>query len=102
MRLEADSLYALIAAWADMQMIVTEESISIKGNGFVYDIAKTFSSLVQNWEASILLPPGELDAKPGNYDLLLVSEGLYACRGKQKLLLKDGPVVVEVRSKEVA
>ncbi len=98
MRLEAQSLYALIQTWAEMHLTLTEDSATITGYGYTYDIAGAFSDLVLDWEATILLPRDRLDFALGEFDLLTVGEELYAFRNQQQYPVPDGPVILEVVS----
>ena len=98
MRLEADSLYALINNWVETHLTVTEGAAAIIGYGYAYDIAGAFSNLVLDWEATIILPRAELDLENGEYDLIMLEEELYACRNQQKYRLPDMAVAVEVVS----
>ncbi|MCB9040363.1 MAG: hypothetical protein H6557_27380 [Lewinellaceae bacterium] len=96
MRLEADSLYALINNWVETHLTVTEGAAVIIGYG--YEIAGAFSNLVLDWEATVLLPRAGLELENGEYDLIMLGEELYACRKQQKYLLPDLAVTVEVVS----
>lgn len=98
MRLEADSFYALINNWVETHLTVTEGAAVIIGYGYAYEIARAFSNLVLDWEATIILPREELELENGEYDLIMLEKELYACRNQQKYLLPDGPAVVEVVS----
>ena len=98
MRLEADSLYALVSTWAEMQLQLTEDGAVITGYGFAHEIAEAFTNLVLDWEASIFFPEGNLSLESGTYELIFIKEKLYACRDQEKLLLEDTPVVVQVTS----
>lgn len=98
LRLEADSLYALINDWAQMQLTVAHDYAVITGFGFHADLAGAFSALVPDWEASIFLPTTYLDWETGTYSLELVDEKCYASRNQQGFLLPDVPVVVVVVS----
>ena len=99
MRLEAKSLYALIQIWAEMHLTVADDSTAIIiGYGYTYDIAGAFSDLVLDWEATILLPKENLNLEPGEYDLFMVGEALYAFRDQQQFSIPDMPVVVVVVS----
>ncbi|MCO6488459.1 MAG: hypothetical protein J5I98_08580 [Phaeodactylibacter sp.] len=98
MRLEADSLYALINNWVETHLTVKEDTAVIIGYGYAYEIAGAFSNLVLDWEATIILPREELDLENGEYDLIILEKELYACRNQQKYLLPDMAVTVEVVS----
>ena len=98
MRLEADSLYALINNWVETHLTVTEGAAVIIGYGYAYEIAGAFSNLVLDWEATVLLPRAGLELENGEYDLIMLGEELYACRNQQKYLLPDLAVTVEVVS----
>ena len=98
MQLEADSLYGLIGAWAEMQLIVDDEAAKIIGYGYTDEIAAAFTTLVFDWEAAISIPREELDIPAGAYDLILTEEMLYACKDPESYSLADRPVRVEVIS----
>lgn len=98
MRLEAESFYAIISAWAEMQLLITDEQAAISGFGFSEDIAEAFSTLVLDWEATIFLPRDEIALPPGAYSLIRLGDEAFACRGQQKFLLEDHAVTVEVLS----
>ena len=95
MQLEAPSFYKLIMKWVEMQLIVTPDSAHIIGDGYYYEIAGAFSNLVLDWEATIRLPqhPG---LEPGEYELGLMDDQLYAFRNQQRYPIPDSPVVVLV------
>jgi hypothetical protein len=96
MRLEAASFQSLIANWAEIQLVVTADGAILHGYGFAHDIAAAFSALVLDWEAAIHLPPAHLELAPGTYSLILLAEGLFACRGQERFRVGDGEAVVEV------
>lgn len=98
MQLEAESLFALIQTWAEMQLIVSEDTAAIIGYGYSDEIAGAFSILVFDWEATIPLPRHELDLPEGSYDLIRSNGLLHACRNQQAYPLADRPVRVEVVS----
>lgn len=94
--LHAESLYALINDWVEMQLLVEEEKAYLFGYGYAYEIAEAFTTLVLDWEARIYMPTPTLP--PGQYDLVMLEEGLYACQKQQKWLLEDREVRVEVKA----
>ena len=96
MRLEADSLYALVANPVEMQLQVTDGEAVIVGYGYPREIAGAFTELVLDWEATILPNEDEFDLEPGEYDLLMVNEELFACKDQEKQAIPDMAVVVEV------
>jgi len=97
-QLEADSFYALITTWAEMQLEVTEDSALIRGYGFAPEIAEAFTTLVLDWEAEIRLPEIPDGLTPGAYDLIELDGLVYACREGEKFRLADGEVSVEIVS----
>jgi hypothetical protein len=98
MRLEASSLYTLIANTAELQLTVGEETARITGYGFAFDIEEAFSTLVLDWEATVLLDRAKTGLPGGEYDLIYLEDRLYATRNQQKFPLPDLPVEVEVKS----
>ena len=95
MRLEAPSFYNLIMNWVEMQLVVTESSARIIGDGYYYEIAGAFSNLVLDWEATILLTQHPR-LETGEYDLGLMDDQLYAFRNQQRYPVPDSPVEVLV------
>ncbi len=100
LRLKADSLYAIVSAWSDMKLLVSPQSARIINAGFSHEVAQAFSTLVMDWEASVLLPKEKLPLEIGLYDLILIKNSLYACREQHHYLLGDMDVVVEVATLE--
>lgn len=98
MQLQADSWYALIGTWAEMQLIVRDGTAEIIGEGYTYEIARALTLLVFDWEARILLPMQELDIPAGSYDLSRQGDRVHASSGSDYFLLPDREVVVEVVS----
>ena len=98
MQLEADGFYKLINTWAEMQLVVTEESATIIGEGYTYEILKAFTALVFDWEASIPLSKESLGLSEGSYGLIREGAVVYACKDQQAYPLPDRPVTVEVVS----
>lgn len=96
LRLQAPGLYALINTWAEMHLSVSPASAVITGRGYSYEIARAFTNLVFDWEASIRLPREELGLEAGEYELILIDGLLYACREQRKYAVADRPAVVEV------
>lgn len=98
MQLEAGGFFDLINTWAEMQLVVTEDSAKIIGDGYTHEIAEAFTILVFDWEASIPLSREDLDLPEGSYDLIRDEEVVYACKDQQSHPLADRPVTVEVVS----
>lgn len=98
-QLEADSFYALITTWAEMQLEITEDSATLRGYGFAPEIAEAFTTLVLDWEGEILLPALPPGLAPGAYDLIELDGLVYACREGEKYRLEDGEVSVEIVSR---
>jgi hypothetical protein len=98
MRLEAGSFYDLINTWAEMQLVVTEDSATIIGDGYVHEILEAFTVLVFDWEASIPLSKEGLDIPEGSYDLSRMGDIVHACTNQKAYPLPDRPVTVEVVS----
>jgi hypothetical protein len=90
LELQADSFYDLIGTWAEMQLVVPDEGAAyLHGYGFTADIAAAFSALVLDWSARIELPADSVQLEPGEYELIRLETGVYACRGGEKWLLGD-------------
>lgn len=98
MQLEADGFYDLINTWAEMQLVVSEDSATIIGYGYTYEIAGAFTTLVFDWEASIPLSRESLGLSEGSYGLIREGDIVYACKDQQAYPLPDRPVTVEVVS----
>ena len=98
MQLEADGFYDLINTWAEMQLVVTEESATIIGEGYTYEILKAFTALVFDWEASIPIVKAGLNIPEGSYDLSRMGDKVHACTSEKAYFLPDRPVTVEVVS----
>ena len=100
MQLEAEGFFDLINTWAEMQLVVTEDTAEIIGYGYTDEIAGAFTLLVFDWEAAIPLDRSELDIPPGSYDLIRDEDKdeVHACRGEKYYVLHDRPVTVEVVS----
>lgn len=90
LQLEADSFYGLIGTWAEMQLVVPAEGPAyLHGYGFAQDIAAAFTTLLHDWSARIELPPDAVSLAPGDYELIRLDEGVFACRGGDKWLVGD-------------
>jgi hypothetical protein len=98
LQLEAEGFADLIGTWPEMQLVVTPDSALIIGDGYTYDIARAFTTLVFDWEARIPLPRRELDMPDGSYELSRKGDQVHASRGNSFFPLADRPVVVEVIS----
>lgn len=98
MQLQADSLFALIQTWAEMQLVLTEDSAEIIGFGYSPEISEAFTLLVFDWEATIILPEADLAIPIGSYDLIRQEDMLYACKEQRSYPLADCPVLVRVMS----
>lgn len=98
MQLEAQGFYDLIGTWAEMQLVVTQDSAVIIGDGYTYEISEAFTALVLDWEAHISLPKAELGIPEGSYDLSRKGDIVHACRGEKFYPLADQPVALEVIS----
>ena len=98
MQLEAGGFYKLINTWAEMQLVVTEESATIIGEGYTYEILKAFTALVFDWEASIPIVKAGLNIPEGSYDLSRMGDKVHACTSEKAYFLPDRPVTVEVVS----
>ncbi|MCB0614606.1 MAG: hypothetical protein KDC75_14920 [Phaeodactylibacter sp.] len=98
MQLEADGFYKLINTWAEMQLVVTEDSATIIGYGYTYEIAGAFTMLVFDWEASIPIAKEGLNIPEGSYDLSRMGDKVHACSSEKAYFLPDRPVTVEVVS----
>jgi hypothetical protein len=97
-QLYADSLLSLINTWAEMQLIVEEDSFSIIGYGYTDEIAEAFTILVFDWEATISLQETPPDIPPGSYDLVGDEGIIFACKDQKCFPIKDQAVIVEVLS----
>lgn len=98
MQLEAEGFYDLINTWAEMQLVVTEDSAMIIGEGYTYEILKAFTNLVFDWEASIPISKEGLNIPEGSYDLSRMGDKVHACTSEKAYPLPDRPVRVEVVS----
>ncbi|MCB9295534.1 MAG: hypothetical protein H6559_20775 [Lewinellaceae bacterium] len=98
MQLEADGFYKLINTWAEMQLVVAEDSATIIGYGYTYEIAGAFTMLVFDWEASIPIAKEGLNIPEGSYDLSRMGDKVHACSREKAYFLPDRPVTVEVVS----
>ena len=98
MQLEAGGFYGLINTWVEMQLVVTEESATIIGYGYTYEIAGAFTMLVFDWEASIPLSKESLGLSEGSYGLIREGDIVYACKDQQAYPLPYRPATVEVVS----
>lgn len=100
MRLEAESLYALINTWAETQLEVRPDAAVIVGYGYNEAISEAFTLLVFDWEATIHLDISDLDIPLGAYRLIRSQTTylLYACSKEDSYPIPDRPVVVEVVS----
>lgn len=98
MQLEANGFYDLINTWAEMQLVVTKDAATIIGDGYTYEIAKAFTALVFDWEASIPLTKTGLNIPEGSYDLSRQGDIVHACTAQEAYPLPDRSVTVEVIS----
>lgn len=99
MQLEAKGFYDLIGTWAEMQLIVTDDSAVIVGDGYTSEIEEALTILVLDWEATIPLSGPGLELPTGSYDLTRKGATVHACMDEQFFPLADRPVVVEVAAK---
>ncbi len=83
MQLQAPSFYARIDTWAEMKLLVTDDGAHLTGYFYDKEIADAFSTLIDDWEATIPLPESELGLEPGTYELGIKDETLHAFRKEQ-------------------
>jgi hypothetical protein len=98
MQLEAKGFYDLIGTWAEMQLIVTDDSAVIVGDGYTSEIEEALTILVLDWEATIPLSGAGLELPAGSYDLNRKGDMVHASQGQTSYPLPDRPVVVAVRA----
>jgi hypothetical protein len=101
-RIEADSLYTIIDNWNKMTLEVRNDSAVLSGDGFAYDIAEAFNTLILEWEAEVALTNVPDELHPGKYELMEKEGTVYAVHHEERYEIEDQDAVVLAESGAVS